>query len=135
MDLTYRSIDCLKDTVIYPQLKKIIFDCFAFLKRNRLLRYDNTYQDIEFTLTTQYSNVQQLRYQLNRVCNTHYRNNPFAEILFMINEMVTIIDNELYGNDNMKNPEIYTTYEPPKRYTKPRYPIQRTYGTRNIPSI
>ena len=57
MDLTYRAIECVKYTVIYPQLKNLIFDCFSFLKRNRILNYDNTYQDIEFTLTTKYSNV------------------------------------------------------------------------------
>lgn len=126
MDLTYRAIECVKYTVIYPQLKNLIFDCFSFLKRNRILNYDNTYQDIEFTLTTKYSNVQQLRNQLNRVCNTHYRNNAFAEILFMMNEMVTIIDKAAIQKRS-DDPQIYTQ--------KPRYPIQRTYGTRNMPSV
>ena len=133
MDLTYRAIECLKGTVIYPQLKDIMFDCFSFLKRNRILSYDNTYQDIEFTLTTKYSSVQQLRYQLNRVCNTHYRNNAFAEILFMINEMVTIIDDFW---DKAARETSFRKRNDGEIYQKsPRYPIQRTYGTRYIPSL
>ena len=88
----YKAIDCLKGTVIYNQVQSILFDCFKFLNANRMLANDNTYKDINYTLKKCYSSVPQLRNELNRLCNIHYLKNGFSEILYMINEIVELID-------------------------------------------